>query len=70
MRKKQVQFIAGYRIYVGQAPGNYTQSDNVGNVTVHTLGSLPTGTYYIAITAYDVNLNEGVFSGEIEVVLN
>ena len=62
--------LAGYKIYYGTVPGNYTASINVGNVTsvpVTTLSSaVPApGLYYIAVTAYDTVGNESAYSNEI-----
>ncbi len=46
--------ITGYRLYVGEAPNNYTRTINVGNVTSSTVSGLTVGRmYYFAVTAYN-----------------
>jgi hypothetical protein len=57
--------VTGYRIYIGGASGNYTNSANVGNVTSTVLTNLTEGaTYYFAATAYDATGVESDFSNE------
>ena len=58
--------LAGYKIYYGNASGNYSDSIDVGNTTQYTLTGLEDGvTYYLAATAYDVNNNESAYSEEL-----
>jgi len=58
--------LAGYKVYVGTAPGTYGTSVNVGNVTTYILSGLTSGqTYYIAVTAYDYDNNESDYSNEV-----
>jgi len=58
--------LAGFKIYYGTSPGNYTSSINVGNVTSYTVTDLPMGvTLYFALTAYDSFGYESVHSGEV-----
>ncbi len=58
--------IAGYKIYYGNSSMNYNSIVDVGNQTSYTISDLVNGnTYYIAVTAYDVNGNESGFSREI-----
>lgn len=46
--------IAGYKIYYGTAPGDYSQTVTVGNTTNATISGLIEGfTYYFAATAYN-----------------
>ncbi|MBN1441279.1 MAG: fibronectin type III domain-containing protein [Planctomycetes bacterium] len=59
--------LGGYRIYVGSEPGVYSRVEDVGNLNVATVGSLPEGTRYFAVTAYDLDGNESSFSGELSV---
>ena len=41
--------LAGYKIYYGTASGDYSHSNDVGNVTEYTLTDLDEGvTYYLA----------------------
>ncbi|MDI6788435.1 MAG: right-handed parallel beta-helix repeat-containing protein, partial [Planctomycetota bacterium] len=48
--------LAGYRVHWGTAPGVYTNSVNVGNVTNYTITPLSAGTYYVTVTAYDASI--------------
>lgn len=58
--------LAGYKLYYGTSSSNYNKSDDVGNVTIHTLLNLVKGaTYFIAVTAYDLSGNESDFSNEV-----
>jgi len=58
--------IAGYRLYLGLSSHNYAASLDVGASTNATLSNLTPGTnYFFAVTAYDTNLLESEFSGEI-----
>ncbi|MBT8363248.1 MAG: fibronectin type III domain-containing protein, partial [Deltaproteobacteria bacterium] len=46
--------IAGYRIYYGEASGDYWFQQDVGNKTGHAVNDLEEGkTYYFAVTAYN-----------------
>jgi hypothetical protein len=57
--------IAGYKIYYGNSSGNYNSFVDVGNQTSYTISDLVDGnTYFIAVTAYDINGNESGFSKE------
>jgi hypothetical protein len=58
--------LAGYKVYVGLAPGNYFTSIDVGNVTNYTVTGLEAGRlYYFAVTAYDQDGNESSHSNEV-----
>ena len=58
--------LAGYKIYYGTTSGNYSQSIDVGNTTEYTLTGLAENvTYYIAVTAYDLDNNESAYSVEL-----
>ena len=58
--------LAGYCVYYGTAAQNYGDSIDVGNTTTYRLDGLLEGvTYYITVTAYDVNENESDFSAEV-----
>jgi len=62
--------VAGYKIYFGTTPGNYTVSMNAGNITSMVISGLETGlTYYFAAVAYDSSGNESGFSNEISYVV-
>jgi len=58
--------LAGYRLYVGQASGQYGEPVDVGNVTGHVMEITPEygATYYFALTAYDTSGNESGYSDE------
>ncbi len=57
--------LAGFKLYYGIQSGQYSQVINVGDYTTVEIGDLGTGTYYLAITAYDTYGNESRFSNEI-----
>jgi hypothetical protein len=52
--------IDGYRIHYGKTAGNYTSQVNVADGTAQkvNLTNLPTGTYYLVMTTYDVTGRE------------
>ncbi len=58
--------LAGYRLYVGEASGQYGEPVDVGNVTGHVMEITPQhgATYYFALTAYDTSGNESGYSAE------
>jgi hypothetical protein len=59
-------YVAGYKVYYGTVPGNYTNIVSVGNLTQATVQGLTEGvTYYFAVTAYDVTDLESDFSNEV-----
>jgi hypothetical protein len=58
--------IAGYRLYHGTSPGNYTALTDVGLAVQATVSNLTYGvTYYFAMTSYDIIGLESPFSNEI-----
>lgn len=61
--------LAGYRVYEGSEPGHYDWVSDVGSSTMAKLESLPAGTYYFSVTAYDSAGNESDFSNEISTSL-
>jgi len=58
--------LAGYRLYVGEASGQYGEPVDVGNVTGHVMEITPQygATRYFALTAYDTSGNESGYSAE------
>jgi hypothetical protein len=58
--------LAGYRLYVGEASGQYGEPVDVGNVTGHVMEITPQhgAMYYFALTAYDTSGNESGYSAE------
>ena len=63
--------VGGYRLYYGQASGNYTSIINVGNQTSFTVAGLTAGvTYYFAVIAYNsTNTIESGFSNEVSATI-
>lgn len=57
--------LAGYRLYVGTAPGVYAAPIALGNVTRHRLEGLAPATYYFAVSAFDTAGNESTLSAEV-----
>ena len=46
--------VTGYKVYVGEAPGQYSRTVTVGTVTSATVNSLTVGkTYYFVVSAYN-----------------
>jgi hypothetical protein len=64
--------LAGYHIHYGSASGNYTSTIQVANpgLTTYVIQSLPVGTYYFAISAYNAAGVEGSLSPEVMVAVN
>ena len=59
--------IAGYRVYYGATQGSYTDEVviNTASTMNVTLSDLAAGTYYIVVTAVDVDGRESAFSREV-----
>lgn len=57
--------LAGYKVYYGTVTGTYGSPTILGKQTTYTLTGLPTGTYYIAITAFNTSGLESGFSNEV-----
>ena len=58
--------LAGYKVYYGQSSGAYTDHVDVGINTTYRLRDLEEGvTYYIALTAYDLEGVESEYSDEV-----
>lgn len=58
----------GYRLFSGTQPGVYTASQDVGNVTQRVM-TLPPGTYYFAVRAYDSFGMESDLSAEVSTTI-
>ena len=61
--------LAGYNLYYGTSPRNYTFVVNVGNVTDYNLNYLmlkEAVTYYVALTSCDISGNESDLSEELD----
>ena len=61
--------LAGYKLYVGTAPGRYTYAGSpviIGLMGGYTISGLPMGqTYYFALSAFDSSGNESALSSEV-----
>jgi hypothetical protein len=58
--------IVGYRVYYGTSSGNYSQTNDVGNVTGTTVSGLAAGqTYYFVVTDYNTAGLESLPSDEV-----
>lgn len=66
--------LAGYKVYCGSGPGKYTSAKDIGLPTGNTYAisslSLPDGSNYCVMTAYDTSGNESVYSSEVRVPLD
>ncbi len=63
--------IAGFRIYYGVTSGDYS---NIIDIDDHTatqavLAGIPSGTYYVAVTAVDVDGRESTYSAEVVITV-
>lgn len=61
--------LAGYKLYVGTAPGRYTYAGSpviIGLMGSYMISGLPMGqTYYFALSAFDSSGNESALSSEV-----
>jgi hypothetical protein len=59
--------LAGYRVYLGSAPGVFTHVYEVASKDANSfsLEDLPAGTHFFALTAYDTTNNESAFSNAV-----
>jgi len=59
--------LAGYRVYWGTSPNNFTSSVTVNNpgITAYVLENLVPGTYYFAVTAFNKAGTESVLSNSV-----
>jgi hypothetical protein len=64
--------LSGYRIHYGDAPQSYSGTIAVSNpgLTRYVIESLPAGTHYIAMTAYNALGAESDYSDEVKVTVN
>ena len=47
--------LAGYKVHYSTTGYPYTSTVDVGNVTSFVLSGLPTGPYFVSVTAYDTS---------------
>ncbi len=60
-------YLAGYKIYWGNASKSYGAPVDVGKVTQYTLTGLTAGnTYFVTVTAYGLPNNESSYSNEVK----
>src|SRR5437867_940744 len=57
--------LSGYKLYYGTVSRNYTTVVDVGNRTTYAVTGLAPGTYYFAVTAYDILGSESGYSNEV-----
>ena len=57
--------VAGYIVYYGTSSRSYGSPIDAGKKTTYTLTGLSAGTYFFAVTAYDILGNESEFSNEV-----
>src|SRR5574341_203682 len=57
--------LAGYRVYYGTSSRSYPNVIDVGLVTTYTVTGLGSGTYFLALTAYNTAGAESEFSSEV-----
>ena len=63
--------LAGYKVYLGTAPGTYGAPIDVGNVSSSSVNNLLVGTtYYFVVTAYDSSGLESLPSVEVSKTIN
>jgi hypothetical protein len=64
--------IDGYCIYLGDSSSNLEMEVDIndGLTDAHTIDDLPVGTYFVAVTAYDIDGNYSGFSNTIEMTVS
>ncbi|MRR55787.1 MAG: hypothetical protein EG822_14995 [Deltaproteobacteria bacterium] len=60
---------AGYSVHYGTSPGVYDTKIENGTSTTCTITGLRPGTYYIAVTCYDLAGNQSAFSNEVSKIV-
>ena len=61
--------ISGYKVYVGTSSRYYNAPITIGNQTTYTVTGLTNGTYYFAVTAFDIDGNESDYSNEVSTTI-
>ncbi len=56
--------LAGFKVYYGNASGNYTTIVDVGNITTYVVSNLGPGPHYFTVTAYNTSGYESDYSAE------
>ncbi len=62
--------ISGYKVYCGNGSRNYGVPITIGNQTTYTVTGLGAGTWYFAVTAFDISGSESDFSNEVSQIIN
>ena len=63
--------IAGFRIYYGVTSGDYSNTVDIDDhtATQAVLAGLPSGTYFVTVTAVDVDGRESTYSAEVVITV-
>ena len=63
--------IAGFRIYYGVTSGDYSNTVDIDDhtATQTVLAGLPSGTYFVTVTAVDVDGRESTYSAEVVITV-
>lgn len=64
--------LAGYRVYMGTASNNLAPLVDLNDETMtsYSVGTLPAGSYYFAVSAYDTDGLESSFSQILKIVIS
>lgn len=61
----QLTDLSGYKVYYGNLSGEYSNTEDVGNLTTYKVTNLGDGEWYFVVTAYDTSGNESAYSNEV-----
>lgn len=59
--------LAGYKVYYGTAPGQYSAPITVTTTSYTFQGATDKTTYYVAVSAFDTSGNESALSDEVSI---
>ena len=64
--------LAGYRVYMGTTSDNMSPLVDLNDETItsYSVGTLPAGSYYFAVSAYDIDGLESGFSQILKIVVS
>ena len=62
--------LAGYKVYYGTASRSYSAPIAIGLQSTYTVTGMAPGTYYFAITAFNVDGLESAFSNEVSTTVS
>jgi hypothetical protein len=57
--------LSGYKVYYGTTSKSYSHVIDAGNTNTYVITNLSNGTFYFAVTAYDLSGNESAYSDEV-----